>query len=182
MTATGAGGTAQQSVDLIVAAEARSPRVPTIILAANPPVITSGQDAVLQWEARNAQSVRIEPDVGPVPLNGTRKVTPSKSVEYSAIATGPDGTQTAKVRIVVEPAPIAAPTLTLTAKPPVIQAGQEAVLEWEAQNAFNVRIEPDLGVLPLTGRVKVRPTKSVTYSATATGPAGNPNGCHPDHG
>jgi tRNA A-37 threonylcarbamoyl transferase component Bud32 len=171
VTATGAGGTAQQSVDLIVA-EKPAPRIPTISLVANPPAITSGETVVLQWQAQNAESVRIEPDVGTVPLYGTRKVTPSKSVEYSAIATGPEGTQTAKVRIAVEPAPIPAPTLTLTARPPVIQAGQEALLEWEAQNAFNVRIEPDLGVLPLTGRVKVRPTKSVTYSATATGPGG----------
>jgi tRNA A-37 threonylcarbamoyl transferase component Bud32 len=173
VTARGPGGIATQSVDLIVSVTPKpAALVPTIVLAANPPVITSGQESVLQWEARNAQSVRIEPDVGPVQLNGTQKVRPSKSVEYSAIATGPEGTQTARVRVLVEPAPPAAPTLTLTAKPAVIQAGQEAVLEWEAQNAFNVRIEPDLDVLPLTGRVKVRPGKSVTYSATATGPGG----------
>jgi tRNA A-37 threonylcarbamoyl transferase component Bud32 len=175
VTARGPGGIATQSVDLIVNVTPKSAGVvPTIVLAANPPMITSGQATVLQWETQNAESVRIEPDVGPVPLSGTRKVNPPKSVEYTATATGPAGTQTAKVRIAVEPPPPAAPTLTLTAKPEVIQAGQEAVLEWEGQNAFNVRIEPDLGlgVLPLTGRVKVKPTKSVTYSATATGPGG----------
>src|SRR4030095_17147536 len=84
----------------------------------------------------------------------------------------PGRTRTARVPIVFEPAPVPCPTLTLPAKPQVIQAGEEAVLEWEAQNAFNVRIEPDLGVFPLTGRVKVKPTKSVTYSATAPGPLG----------
>ena len=172
-TAKGPGGTASQKVDLVVGAETTTvPRLPGITLSATPGMVVSGQPAVLEWDARDAQSVRIDPDVGPVGLNGRVKVTPAKSVEYTATATGPAGTQTAKVRVVVEAPPAATPTLVLSVKPSVIQAGQSAVLEWEAQNAHNVRIEPEIGVVPLTGRVKVAPAKSVTFSATATGPAG----------
>jgi hypothetical protein len=173
VTARGPAGISTQNLELIVSVIPKPVgTAPTIVFEANPPVITSGQETVLSWEAQNAQIVRIDPDVGTVALSGTRKVSPSQSVEYSATATGPEGTRTARVRVVVEPAPPAAPTLTLTAEPPVIQAGQEVLLQWKAQNAFNVRIEPDLGVLPLTGTVKVKPTKSVTYFATATGPGG----------
>ena len=187
ITATGPGGTESKSVLMTVSV----PR-PVIEITASHVVITPRHPTVLKWNVRHADKVRIEPGIGDVPSTGTRIVAPEKSVKYVVTATGvggtaqqsvelivapkptppPGGTRTARVPIVVEPAPAPAPTLTLTAKPQVIQAGEEAVLEWEAQNAFNVRIEPDLGVFPLTGRVKVKPTKSVTYSATAPGPLG----------
>jgi tRNA A-37 threonylcarbamoyl transferase component Bud32 len=187
ITATGPGGTESKSVLVTVIVPG-----PVIEITASHDVITPRHPTVLRWNVRHADKVRIEPGIGDVPSTGTRIVAPEKSVKYVVTATGvggtaqrsvelivapkptppSGGTRTARVPIVVEPAPAPAPTLTLTAKPQVIQAGEEAVLEWEAQNAFNVRIEPDLGVFPLTGRVKVKPTKSVTYSATAPGPLG----------
>jgi peptidoglycan-associated lipoprotein len=61
----------------------------------------------LQWEARNAATVQIDPEVGQVAVMGNRQVNPTSSVTYTARATGPGGTATDNVRVTVNvpPAP-----------------------------------------------------------------------------
>jgi peptidoglycan-associated lipoprotein len=61
----------------------------------------------LQWEARNAANVQIEPGLGQVAMTGNRAVNPTSSVTYTATATGPGGsaTDTARVTVNVPPAP-----------------------------------------------------------------------------
>jgi hypothetical protein len=144
-----------------------------LTLTAEPRVIQAGQEAVLEWKAQNAFNVRIEPDLGVLPLTGRVKVKPTKSVTYSATATGPGGARAnATVQITVEsPAPLT-PTIKLQAKPEVIEAGQKTLIEWEAQHASTVRIEPGIGDFAATGSLQISPTKSVTLIATATGPGG----------
>jgi peptidoglycan-associated lipoprotein len=91
------------------AAPAQSP-VPTITLRVNPGAVDRGQSVGLQWEARNASSVRIEPELGSVQLQGSRQVNPSSSVTYVATATGPGGSASDSARVTVRvPAPPAAP-------------------------------------------------------------------------
>jgi peptidoglycan-associated lipoprotein len=68
--------------------------------------------------------------------------------------------------------PAAAPTITLRANPGTIDRGASTTLQWTAQNAATVRIEPGLGDVNATGNRQVNPTSSVTYTATATGPGG----------
>jgi peptidoglycan-associated lipoprotein len=77
----------------------------------------------LTWEARNAATVRIEPELGEVnATSGTRQVSPASSVTYQATATGPGGTASDVARITVNipapppattPPPAPAPTLTI---------------------------------------------------------------------
>ena len=82
------------------------PAAPVISLRATPNALDRGQSANLQWEARNAASVRIEPDLGSVSTTGTRSVSPASSVTYTATATGAGGTATDTARITVRiPAP-----------------------------------------------------------------------------
>jgi peptidoglycan-associated lipoprotein len=71
------------------------------------------------------------------------------------------------------PPPAPAPTITLRAQPATIDRGGSTTLEWEARNAANVTITPELGNVALTGNRSVTPTSSVTYTATATGPGGS---------
>jgi peptidoglycan-associated lipoprotein len=69
------------------------------------------------------------------------------------------------------PAP-PAPTITLRANPGTIDRGGSTTLQWTAQNAATVRIEPGVGEVNASGNRQVSPTSSVTYTATATGPGG----------
>jgi peptidoglycan-associated lipoprotein len=71
------------------------------------------------------------------------------------------------------PPPAAAPTITLTATPATITAGQQSTLQWEATNATAVVIEPEVGNVAAKGNQAISPQSSVTYTARATGPGGN---------
>jgi len=73
----------------------------------------------------------------------------------------------------VQPAPPApAPTITLRATPSTIDQGDATTLQWDATNATNVRIEPQIGDVQIQGSQSVSPNSSVTYTATAIGPGG----------
>src|SRR5215813_6899941 len=82
---------------------------PTITLRAAPTSIDRGQATSLQWETRNASSVRIEPELGNVQNQGSRSVAPSSSVTYTATAIGPGGSASDSTRITVRIPAAAAP-------------------------------------------------------------------------
>src|SRR5438876_9334255 len=86
------------------------PPAPTITLRAAPNAIDRGQALSLQWEAKNATSVRIQPEVGNVQVQGSRSVSPASSVTYTAVATGPGGSASDSARITVRVPAAAAPT------------------------------------------------------------------------
>src|SRR5262249_44883087 len=93
-----------------VAAAPAAP-APTITLRATPATLDRGQAATLQWEARNATSVQIQPALGSVTNTGTRSVNPTSSVTYIATATGPGGTVSDSARVTVR-VPAAPPAAT----------------------------------------------------------------------
>ena len=175
-TAAGTSGTVSAKIDILVTpAPAPAAVNPSVAVVAKPERIKSGQSAVLEWNTQNADQVAIEPGIGEVPATGSRTVNPTESVSYVVTAKGPGGTASAKADLVVEPAPTpaaTAPAVALVAKPEKIKPGQPIQLEWKAQHADEVRIEPDIGEVKATGSRKVTPTKSVSYVATAKGPGG----------
>src|SRR4051812_33695993 len=57
---------------------------PTITLRATPATLDRGQSGTLQWDAKNATSVEIQPAIGNVNINGTRGINPASSVTYVA--------------------------------------------------------------------------------------------------
>ncbi|HEY2383874.1 MAG TPA: peptidoglycan-associated lipoprotein Pal [Terriglobia bacterium] len=74
---------------------------PTITLRATPGALDRGQAATLQWDAKNATNVQIQPAVGTVTSTGSRSVNPTSSVTYTATATGPGGSASDSARITV---------------------------------------------------------------------------------
>jgi len=84
---------------------------PTITLRAAPGAIDRGQATSLQWEAKNAASVSIQPELGSVQAQGSRAVHPASSVTYTAVALGPGGSasDSARVTVRVPAAPAPAP-------------------------------------------------------------------------
>jgi phospholipase C len=59
----------------------------TITLTANPQNIQPGASSTLTWASQNASSVTIAPGLGPEPLSGSAKVTPTQTTTYTATAT-----------------------------------------------------------------------------------------------
>jgi peptidoglycan-associated lipoprotein len=86
------------------------PPAPAITLRAAPANIDRGESTSLQWEARNATSVRIQPEVGNVQTQGSGSVSPTSSVTYTAVAMGPGGSASDSARITVRVPAAAAPT------------------------------------------------------------------------
>ena len=60
--------------------------------------------------------------------------------------------------------------VSFAAKPAMIRAGDEAILEWRVRNAVDarIRIEPDVGVVEPDGIATVHPSKSTRYTLTTT--------------
>jgi peptidoglycan-associated lipoprotein len=73
------------------------------------------------------------------------------------------------------PPPAAAPTVTLSANPSSIKAGESSTLSWTSTNATSVTIAPEVGTVTAEGNTKVSPSDSATYTITATGPGGTAN-------
>jgi len=65
-----------------------------------------------------------------------------------------------------------APTLELRVEPSVISPGESALLTWESQNTTRVNIEPAIGEVEASGRIKFYPDSTTTYTVTAEGPGG----------
>jgi len=65
-----------------------------------------------------------------------------------------------------------APELTLRIEPPVIRPGESALLTWESRNVDRVEIQPAIGAVETSGRIKFFPDATTTYTVKADGPGG----------
>ncbi len=106
-------------------------------------------------------------------------MTPSSTTVYTLTATGPGGSNTATVRVMVASAGDSSPTDTpalsgvpvinsFTASPAAISIGGSAMLSWNVSNASSVTISPGIGNVANTGSREVSPTGTTAYLITAT--------------
>jgi peptidoglycan-associated lipoprotein len=95
---------------------------PTITLRAQPATIERGGSTTLQWEASNASTVTITPELGNVPAMGNRSVSPTSSVTYQATATGPGGSASDIARVTVN-VPAAPPADNPPTRRPDVTSG-----------------------------------------------------------
>jgi len=164
LTATGPGGTTTKTATVTVTQPA-----PTATFSASPTSINAGQSSTLTWSSTNATSISIDNGVGSKPASGTASVSPASTTTYTLTATGPGGTITKTATVtVVQPAP----TISFSATPSNIAAGQGSSLVWNTTNATTVTIDNGVGSQPVSGSVTVHPVGTTTYTLTATGPGG----------
>lgn len=70
---------------------------------AEPSTVNRGEAVTLRWSTQNANSVTIEPGVGPVDGTGSRQVFPNSTTTYRIVAAGPGGTADASRSVTVLP-------------------------------------------------------------------------------
>jgi len=137
--------------------------------------VTAGVFSTLQWNTTGATSVSISPalpaeDNQALALSGNAVVVPQTTTTYTATATGPGGTASATATVTVTQPPA---TISFSAMPDSIIAGQPSTLSWTATNATALSIDNGVGTGALpTGSAKVYPTTDTTYTATVTGKDG----------
>jgi hypothetical protein len=128
--------------------------------------IFAGQSATLSWSVADASSVSIEPGIGPVPISGTKSVSPGANTTYTLTASNDAGnsTATAAIKVTVSNAPI---ITSFTVSPASILAGESATLTWDIIGATSININQGIGGVVLKGSMKVTPTATTTYTLTA---------------
>ncbi len=74
---------------------------PTVDISADPSSINVGGSSTLSWNATNAYSCIIDPDIGEVDVNGSYVVSPSVTTTYTITATGPGGSAIDSIEVLV---------------------------------------------------------------------------------
>ncbi|MFH1148136.1 MAG: hypothetical protein V1736_10580 [Pseudomonadota bacterium] len=110
----------------------------------------------------------IEPGIGLVDANGSLSVSPTQNTTYTITATGPGGTSQSSTTVTV----LYPPTVSISANPSSIAAGESCTLSWTSSNATSCDIEPGIGPVDPNGSMIVSPAQNTTYIITATGPGG----------
>ncbi len=137
-----------------------------------PETVTAGDTANLIWAVMGADSVTITPDIGSVPLGGSRQIRPGQTTTYLLTARNASGSANASVVITVNPPPtppVTAPLeiLRFEAVPPTVIAGGTSTLQWDVMGAASVNISPDIGNVAPAGSRMVSPSSATTYTLTA---------------
>lgn len=93
-----------------------APARPTVTLQASPAFVQKGEAVTLRWSSTNATDLVLAPNIGSVAPEGSTRVTPSESTNYTITAKGPGGSadQTVRVTVSVPPPPRPAPPPTAT--------------------------------------------------------------------
>ena len=133
LSCTGAGGTAQQSVTITVAAATPAP---TVTLTANPTSVASGGSSQLTWSSTNATACTASGAwSGARATSGTASLGPltaNATATLSCTGTGGSGQQSVTITVTATP-PL--PTVTLTANPTTVASGTSSQLTWSTTNA-----------------------------------------------
>ena len=74
---------------------------PTANLQASPNTVQRGESVTLTWTSTNATTLSLSPGIGNVSAEGTQRVTPQDSTDYTLTATGPGGTADSRVHVTV---------------------------------------------------------------------------------
>ncbi|MGE5647046.1 MAG: hypothetical protein ACM336_14765 [Acidobacteriota bacterium] len=152
---------------------------------ASPAAVGRGDTVSLCYGVENAASVRLEPDVASIFPSPNRCVqfAPRETASYTLIAGGRAGQGEARQSLEIRVGPRA------SAKPPAAAGGEAALIEtftasaeqvapgrpvticYIVRGADSVKLDPPPAPVELSERacISVRPTRTQTYTLTATG-------------
>ena len=145
--------------------------VPAISFVADSERIGAGSSSTLRWSVPRASAVSIDNGIGNVELTGTHSVSPIESTTYTLQARNAIGKRsTATVHITVIQLPVID---SFTGNPRTIVLGGESTLSWSVSGADAVTIDHTIGNVDLSGTRTVSPTRTTTYTLTASNEAGS---------
>jgi hypothetical protein len=166
VTVTGPGGTATANVMVTF----DSSTTPTVSIAASPATINPGESSTLTWQSYFATTASIDNNIGIVPVNGNKTVSPVKTTTYKITVSDSVSTASATATVIVVGT---GPTVSISASPATIVNGGSSTLTWTTTNAATTSIDNGIGVVPVNGSVSVSPTATTTYTIMATGAGGS---------
>ena len=142
---------------------------PSLSVAADPETIQLGKSTTLSWSSTDADFCDIQPGVGSVVADGSIALSPDETTTYTITATGPGGTTTASITVmVIHPAPSA----SISADQTSIMAGETVLLSWSSAHADSAVIDNEIGAVSVNGSTTVLPAASTSYTISVTGLGG----------
>lgn len=174
LTATNAGGSVTQSIQVVVNTPAPLPVIDSF--TATPDSI-SGGTSTLSWSVAGADSLRILANVGANPGNVTGTsvaVAPTTTTIYTLTATNASGSVTREATVTVT-APVNTVSIdSLTATPNPAAAGEAVTLNWSVTGTQSLWLSANNGGDPgsMNGQTStvVHPTVTTVYTLTAFSP------------
>lgn len=168
LTATNAAGSISKTARIIV-----NPRGMPVInsFAVSPGEISAGETVTLSWNVSGANKINIL-GIGDVPASDTQEVSPTSTTTYTLRATNSNGISEATATVTMTTSGVPA-VVSFTADPEAIYEGQSVTLEWHVTGADSVSIDNSIGTVSPLGSEVVSPTKTTTYTLTATNDAGS---------
>jgi pSer/pThr/pTyr-binding forkhead associated (FHA) protein len=172
LQATGAGGTAERSIEITV----QPPAGPVVeYFRVIPSIISPGDCAQLEWgKVDNAISASIEPGIGGVGTPGSQEVCPDSTTTYVLTSEDASGTSETETTLIVsagtDPKPVIA---FFTADPANLETGECTTLNWgKVDYASEVTIDHNIGGVATPDGKEVCLGTTTTFLMTAVGPGG----------
>jgi hypothetical protein len=162
LIANNMSGSARKSITITVTAA-----LPSIVsFSSNTDGIFTGQSAILSWNVTGATVVSIHPDIGPVPITGTKSVSPASTTAYTLTASNGAGNSTALATLKVTSSKVPIIT-TFSSSPAAINSGESSTLTWDVIGAKSINISQGIGGVASKGSMQVTPAATITYTLTA---------------
>ena len=135
---------------------------------ATPANIMLGESATLNWIAKTADSVTIQPGNIQVGTSGGYVVSPTQNTTYTLTASGPGGvSNTCSIPVSVTAGDLPR-IIRFSSQPQTIETGGSSDLFWVVENATNVSISQVGSSVSLAGTQSVSPSQTTVYELTAT--------------
>lgn len=160
--------------------KAPAPKLPSGGISTLPSTVTKGDPYRLVWNIDKVDSVTIDNEIGKQPPQGTLFLTGDTNRVYHLTAENDDGVKTFQASILVKPpaeekpGKARQPSAAFSVSPGKATEGDQIVLQWETENAEDVRLDDGSGsqIVPLSGARFSVADKSRVYTLTASGPGG----------
>ena len=165
-----AGNASTQSTPVLVTTPVPVP--PTVSISAAPATIAAGQPVTLTWVSSNASSCTASDGwSGSRPTAGSQGVTPAATSAYILTCTGVGGMASASALVTVT-TPV--PTVSLSASPAGIAAGESSTLAWSSTGAASCTASGGWsGARATSGSQAVNPSSTTSYALNCTGAGGS---------
>ncbi len=142
--------------------------VPVVVsFSADSEAIYEGDSVTLEWYVTGADTISIDNDIGSIPFQGSKEVSPTETTTYTLTATNEAGST--KDEIEIEVATSNTPLIANFSRSPVnIVSGNSSTLQWTVINATSISIDQGIGAVQASGSRSVSPTAKTTYTLTAS--------------
>ena len=153
----------------------RLPDINIVRFTATPDTIVRGSCTLIEWNVTNAESIDIEPLVGPNQRDqGTKQVCPTETTTFTLTATNATNNKSARatLTVTVSPTPPSNPRIVrFEATPTNIVRGESSLLQWATEGADRVTLNGQQ--VAINGNQAVTPQTTTTYTLVATATSDN---------